>query len=157
MSNFSLQSFVTQRSAWAVVAVVLCVVGCAAPKPQSGTPQRNVAAVSRRNTSAWLGQYSGTVPCMPANDASCKARKVHLSLAFDNTYRLITTVIRPRGEPYRLISNGRFVWDNSGRIITLASKDGNARLQLAPRKLIRLPSLHDEQKDAYSGYVLHKQ
>lgn len=140
-----------------VLGAMLVVSGCATPKPKPSTLKPSAPTVSRRNASAWLGQYSGTVPCMPANDVSCKARKVHLSLAFDNTYRLITTIIRPRGEPYKLISNGRFVWDASGQVITLASKDGNARLQLAPRKLIRLPSLHDEHKNTYSGYVLHKQ
>lgn len=141
------------------VGAALALAGCAAPSAEPTAPQksRTQAAISRRNASAWLGQYSGTMPCLPANQASCSARKMHLSLSFDNTYRLVTTVLRPRGKPYKLISNGRFVWDASGRVITLAAKDGNARLQLAPGKLIRLPSLHDEQKNAHSGYVLYKQ
>lgn len=139
----------------------LIIVGCAAAPDKTSAPKKNrhmmPTVVSRSNPSAWLGQYGGTIPCMPANQKSCSARKIHLTLSFDNTYRLITTVLRPRGKPYKLISNGRFVWDTSGRVITLASKDGNARLQLASRKLIRLPSLHDEQQDGHIGYILYKQ
>ncbi len=138
--------------------VIAMISGCSTnpAKPNKPTQKPTHAGVSRSNPASWLGQYSGTAPCIPANARSCKKRKINLSLSFDNNYRLITTVIRPRGEPYRLVSNGRFVWDASGKVITLASKDGNARLQLAPRKLIRLPSLHDGKEDANSSYVLHK-
>ena len=48
-----------------------------------------------------------------------------------NTYELETTVQR-RGKPYTIVSKGRFQCDSSRTVITLASKDENARLRIGP-------------------------
>ena len=104
----------------------------------------------------WVGTYSGTVPCPAA--ANCTEQQLTLTLQPNNSYQLDTTVLR-RGQPYTISSTGRLQWDETGRIITLASKDENARLLIHNNTAQRLPGSTDIDIDpaAYKGYVLRKQ
>ena len=106
----------------------------------------------------WVGSYYGTVPCTPPVSSTCTAQQLVLTLLPSHTYRLQTTVQR-RGKPYTIVSKGRFQWDSSRTVITLASKDENARLRIGPGTAERLPGIDDDidDADAYRGYILRKQ
>lgn len=60
-----------------------------------------------------------------------------LTLNPGNTYSLTTTMLR-RGKPYSFTSHGRFQWDAGTSVITLASKDENARLRVGQGQLERI-------------------
>ena len=132
----------------------LLVAGCGtSPKP---TP-RPAKPRPTAPTQGWMGTYRGTVPCMPPSTPACTAQQLALTLLPGNTYELETTVQR-RGQPYTIVSKGRFQWDSSRTVITLASKDENARLRIGPGTAERLPGIDDDidDADAYRGYILRK-
>ncbi|MDO5654236.1 MAG: copper resistance protein NlpE N-terminal domain-containing protein [Brachymonas sp.] len=140
----------------AALVVAALIAGCAAPPPPKPTrpvPTRPTPSVG------WSGTYRGTVPCGPSSPAAiCQSKYVELTLLPGNSYRLETTVRRP-GKPYTIVSNGRFRWDDTGTIVTLASKDENMRLRIRNNRAERLPGSNDETDDlnAHRGYVLQKQ
>ena len=139
----------------AALLAALLIAGCSAPpakKPVRRPP------VPTAPGDGWVGSYYGTVPCTPPVSSTCTAQQIVLTLRPSHTYRLQTTVQR-RGQPYTIASNGRFQWDATGTVITLASKDENARLRINNGMAERLPGINDDITDvsAYRGYVLRKQ
>ena len=134
------------------------LAGCGTPPAPVAPPAKKRRAPARIAQPAvgWVGTYSGTVPCPAA--ANCTEQQLTLTLQPNNSYQLDTTVLR-RGQPYTISSTGRLQWDETGRIITLASKDENARLLIHNNTAQRLPGSTDIDIDpaAYKGYVLRKQ
>lgn len=137
----------------------LFIAGCGtAPKPTppaTPKPRPRPPVVSRVEN--WMGTYRGTVPCTPPATPACTAQQLVLTLLPGNSYELETTVQR-RGKPYTIVSKGRFQWDATRTVITLASKDENARLRVGPGTVERLPGADDDVTDAsaFQGYILHK-
>lgn len=154
MHTFFVSPSRRRAAPWAAaLAVALFIAGCTAPPPKPERPApRPVPSMG------WVGSYYGTVPCTPPVSSTCTAQQLVLTLLPSHTYRLQTTVQR-RGKPYTIASNGRFQWDATGTVITLASKDENARLRIANGTAERLPGINDDITDvsAYRGYVLRKQ
>ncbi len=130
------------------------LAGCGAPPPKT---VKRVPARVTRPALGWVGTYTGTVPCTQPTAASCTAQQLTLTLMPNSTYQLDTTVLR-RGQPYTISSTGRLQWDETGSVITLASKDENARLLITNGTAQRLPGNTDVDVDPsiYSGYVLRK-
>lgn len=120
------------------------------PTPKAPTPQHPSAPQN------WMGTYRGTVPCTPLSTPTCTSQQLALTLLPGNTYELEITV--RRRQPYTIVSKGRFQWDSSRTVITLASKDENARLRIGPGTAERLPGIDDDidDADAYRGYILRK-
>ena len=132
----------------------LLLAGCGTspqPTPPAPTPPRPTVPQN------WTGTSPGTVPCTPPSTPACTSQQLALTLLPGNTYELETTVQR-RGQPYTIVSKGRFQWDSSRTVITLASKDENARLRIGPGTAERLPGIDDDIDDAnaYRGYILRK-
>ena len=131
------------------------LAGCGtSPKP---SPKAPTPLPSANLSQGWMGTYRGTVPCTPPSTPACTSQQLALTLLPGNTYELETTVQR-RGQPYTIVSKGRFQWDSSRTVITLASKDENARLRIGPGTAERLPGIDDDidDADAYRGYILRK-
>lgn len=146
--------FSRPRTLAALALVTLVATGCATnPPPQPGRITRPASPAPN-----WVGTYRGTVPCTPPATAGCTSEQLALTLLPSNTYELETTVQR-RGKPYTLVSRGRFQWDSTRTVITLASKDENARLRIGNDIAERLPGINDDIHDinAYRGYILRKQ
>ena len=135
--------------------MALLVAGCVGTP---GVAVKTTRPVPASFTQPWVGTYRGTVPCTPPATAACTSEQVALTLLPGGTYELQTTVQR-RGKPYTLVSRGRFQWDATRTVITLASKDENARLRIGNSVAERLPGVNDDIDDinAYRGYILRKQ
>ena len=153
-SYFSRSSLARSLLASATLAAAL-LAGCGAPPPAK---RASVRIPRIQPAAGWVGTYSGTVSCSLPTTSGCTAQQLTLTLLPNNTYQLDTTVLR-HGQPYTISSSGRLQWDESGRIITLASKDENARLLVSNKTLQRLPGNTDVDVDPaiYKGSVLHKQ
>ena len=142
------------RTLAGLALAALLAAGCATRPPP--TPTRPARTISPAQN--WMGTYRGTVPCAPPATPACTTQRLALTLMPGNTYELETTVQR-RGRPYTIVSKGRFNWDATRTVITLASKDENARLRINNGTIERLPGINDDTLDvnAYRGYVLRKQ
>lgn len=141
----------------AVLAAAL-LTGCPGkPVKQTAKPSPKPTVVTQPFSGT--GTWRGAVPCNPHNSNICRSKDIVLNLFAGGTYRLQTTIRRKGGQPYNIVSNGRYTWDETGTIVTLAAKDEGARLRIEGRKMTRLPSINDEIQDAdrHSGYVLYKQ
>ncbi|MFV0600677.1 MAG: copper resistance protein NlpE N-terminal domain-containing protein [Brachymonas sp.] len=152
LSVFFIRSRRLQILTGAACAVAL-MAGCAIAPPQVPVKPPRPAGTAQN----WVGTYRGTVPCTPPA-SSCTSERIALTLLPSNTYELETTVQR-RGKPYTLVSRGRFQWNATRTVITLASKDENARLRIGNGIVERLPGVNDDIHDinAYRGYILRKQ
>ena len=149
LSVFFIRSHRLQILASAACAAAL-VAGCASAPPEVPAKTTRPAGIPKN----WVGTYRGTVPCTPPA-SSCTSERVALTLLPSNTYELETTVQR-RGKPYTLVSRGRFQWDATRTVITLASKDETARLRIGNGIAERLPGVNDDI-NVYRGYILRRQ
>ncbi|MDO4795364.1 MAG: copper resistance protein NlpE N-terminal domain-containing protein [Brachymonas sp.] len=156
----SFSSLFARTRQWPTLAAcaitALFIAGCGSspkpvPKPSKPRPRPPVV----RRVENWMGTYRGTVPCASLATPGCTAQQLTLTLLPGDQYELETTVQRG-GRPYTIMSKGRFQWDAGRTVITLASKDENARLRIGPNTLERLPGLHDDVQESYHGYILRK-
>lgn len=158
MSSSAFCFYMCRGAVVATVALTAMMLAGCPSKPVRKPPAHPVVRPAVTRPSSGWSTWRGTVPCEPYNTSICRSKDVVLTLLPGNTYRMETT-IRRQGKPYSIVSNGRFQWDSSGTIITLAAKDEGARLRIDGRRMERLPSINDDSDDAelHRGYVLHRQ
>lgn len=106
---------------------------------------------SSRTSLDWAGTYSGILPC-----ASCPGIETVVTLHADGSCRLAQLYLDEHPTP--LESNGRFVWNATGNMVTLEDGSGEAhRYQVGENMLIRLDREGRRIEGALAGhYVLHK-
>ncbi|ELJ8513473.1 TPA: copper resistance protein NlpE N-terminal domain-containing protein [Vibrio cholerae] len=133
-----------KKSIFALSALTLILVGCdnqqdakvevekvvdvaAAPAEQpaeQSAAQPSTASVdaahNAQNSLDWSGIYQGTLPC-----ADCGGIETELTLNADGTYALTEKYLDKEGEPFA--SQGTFVWNEAGNIVTLQTGDQTGR------------------------------
>lgn len=100
------------------------VVDVAAAPAEQSAAQPSTASVdaahNAQNSLDWAGIYQGTLPC-----ADCGGIETELTLNADGTYALTEKYLDKEGEPFA--SQGTFVWNEAGNIVTLQTGDQTGR------------------------------
>ncbi|TXX75753.1 lipoporotein NlpE [Vibrio cholerae] len=129
-----------KKSIFALSALTLILVGCdnqqdakvevekvvdvAAATAEQSAAQPSTASVdaahNAQNSLDWAGIYQGTLPC-----ADCGGIETELTLNADGTYALTEKYLDKEGEPFA--SQGTFVWNEAGNIVTLQTGDQTGR------------------------------
>ena len=91
----------------------------------------SVAAHNSRNSLDWVGTYTGHIP-----SASGMGIDVRLTLNGDGTYALHYHYVGRDDPDYR--NEGKFTWDNAGRVITLDSFTGPSHYRVGENMLRQL-------------------
>lgn len=110
------------------------------------------AAHNSQNSLDWAGIYQGTLPC-----ADCGGIETALTINADGTYTLTEKYLDKEGEPFA--SEGTFVWDETGSIVTLQTGEQTGRQYLVGENTLTHLDMHGQQIDGELAefYVLSKQ
>ncbi len=85
------------------------------------------------NAVDWVGTYRGTLPC-----ADCEGIETVITLNEDGTYKKNDTYLTNKEGENKFEEAGKFVWDESGSIITLQSSSGESKYKVGENKLFAL-------------------
>ncbi|MGL4829504.1 MAG: copper resistance protein NlpE [Vibrio sp.] len=161
-----------KKSIFALSALTLILVGCdnkqdakvevekivdvaeqSTEQPAAQPSTESVdAAHNSQNSLDWAGIYQGTLPC-----ADCGGIETELTLNADGSYKLTETYLDKEGEPFA--SEGAFVWDETGSIVTLQTGEQTGRQYLVGENTLTHLDMHGQQIDGELAdfYVLSKQ
>lgn len=106
-----------------------------------------------QNSLDWFGTYEGLTPC-----ADCEGIKVKVTLNEDQTFAIHNVYIKNGKEESPTDYTGKFVWDESGSIITLeGAKDVPTKFFVAEGRIIILDQEGKRIEGALAdNYVLNK-
>lgn len=106
-----------------------------------------------QNSLDWFGTYEGVTPC-----ADCEGIKVKVTLNEDLTYAIHNAYIKNGKEESPTDFTGKFVWDESGSVITLEGvKDVPTKYFVAEGSIIILDQEGKRIEGALAdNYVLNK-
>jgi len=86
------------------------------PEQQAALPQGDTS----QNALDWDGTYQGVLPC-----ASCEGIETRLELRDDGSYHLVTVYLGEEPDN-QFEQQGKFAWDEQGRVIKLDAPEGEA-------------------------------
>lgn len=110
----------------ALLCSVLLLQACSPatePTASDSAPEQQVALPlgdTSQNALDWDGTYQGVLPC-----ASCEGIETRLELRDDGSYHLVTVYLGEEPDN-QFEQQGKFAWDEQGRVIKLDAPEGEA-------------------------------
>jgi copper homeostasis protein (lipoprotein) len=122
---------------------------------KSRTNQNNTyisVSENSKNALDWSGTYVGMLPC-----ADCEGLKTKIILEKNLTYTKTEQYLGVIRKNAVFEEKGSFIWDASGTIITLLSKDNERKYKVLENKILHLDNEGKEIESHFSKmYYLNK-
>lgn len=108
------------KNALATIIGCFTLLGCNTKTSQEVFLERPNAPIgdTSENSLDWNGTYKGLIPC-----ADCEGIAITLTIKSDRTFEKFSTYLGKTAD--RFIEQGSFVWDESGKYITLIGDGGD--------------------------------
>lgn len=115
---------------------------------EAATTTEEVDMHNAQNSLSYFGVYEGVTPC-----ADCEGIKVKVTINKDDTFSLHNAYIKNGKEEQPTDFTGKYVWDETGSIITLEEvKDAPSKFFVAEGSLIIL----DQEGNKIEGELADK-
>lgn len=103
-----------------------------------------------RNSLDYAGTYKGILPC-----ADCAGIAIEIKLSYDGTFKKTMQYLGKNDDVF--ISDGAYIWDNTGNIISLEGVDRPNQFFVSEERLIHL-DINGQRitGDLSDHYVLYK-
>ena len=141
---------------WGIGLVLMSIIlSCNNSVAENSDVKADVVTISKLDTAAWIGTYSGTVP--NANDIGLDMK---LTLNPSNTYNLHITHLRTNPKDnIKKEFNGQIQWEDDSTTIVLPEMDSMTNIfKIKPGKVEYLnPDATPNSGNLAEFYVLKKQ